>query len=138
MTESGDRVRALHERVLLVEGHRDCYEQIHWQNFGEENPVRDRLLPRLTEGGLDLVVYAIGGDTLAHSNGRDKKLLATCENIVDFRAAAASADGQIGTVRSARDLPERPDGTVRFVLHLEGGSPLEGSLAALEVTPGAG
>ena len=133
MTESMDRARALHERVVLVEGHRDCYEQIHWQNFGEENPVRDRLLPRLTAGGVDLVVYAIGGDTLAHSNGRDKKLLATCENIVDFRGSAAGADGRVGIVRTARNLPERPDGTARFVLHLEGGSPLEGSLAALEV-----
>jgi len=133
MTEPADRAGALHERSLVVEGHRDCYEQIHWQNFGEENPVRDRLLPRLVTGGVDVVVYAIGGDTLAHSNGRDKKLLATCENIVDFRAACAGADGRVEVVRRAGELPERPDGTVRFVLHLEGGSPLEGSLAALEV-----
>lgn len=133
MTVSGDRVRALHERVVLVEGHRDCYEQIHWQNFGEENPVRDRLLPRLVTGGVDLVVYAIGGDTLAHSNGRDKKLLATLENIVDFRSASANSDGRTTIVRRVSDLPEQPDGTTRFLLHLEGGSPLEGSLAALEV-----
>jgi len=133
MTETGNRAGVLHGQMVVVEGHRDCYEQIHWQNFGEENPVRDRLLPRLVTGGIDLVLYAIGGDTLAHSNGRDKKLLATLENILDFRAACAGADGQIQLVRGSGDLPVRPDGTTRFVLHLEGGSPLEGSLAALDV-----
>jgi len=130
-TEADDAA-TLHQRVVVVEGHRDCYEQIHWRNFGEENPVRDRLLPRLVAGGVNLVIYAIGGDTLAHSNGRDKKLLATVENIVDFRAACADSDGQLREVRRRGELPDRPDGITRFLLHLEGGSPLEGSLAALE------
>lgn len=124
--------RDLHERSIVIEGHRDCYEQLHWHHMGEQNPVRDRLLPRLRDGGVDVVIYAIGGDTLAHSSGRDKKLLATIENIVDLRTMVENADA-LGIVLGRDDLRERPDGTTRFVLHLEGGSPLEGSPAALEV-----
>lgn len=121
----------LHERSLVIEGHRDCYEQLHWHNMGEPNPVRDRLLPRLAAGGVDVVVYAIGGDTLAHSSGRDKKLLATIENIMELREMVATSS-TLSIAHTREDLPERPDGITHFVLHLEGGSPLEGSAAALE------
>jgi membrane dipeptidase len=130
-----DSVEAAHaasRQTLVIEGHRDCYEQLHWHNMGEENPVRDRLLPRLRAGGVDVTVYAIGGDTLAHSTGRDKKLLATLENIMDLREMCAADPTRLGIVRTREDLPQRPDGITRFLLHLEGGSPLEGSMAALE------
>ncbi|MBF8193655.1 membrane dipeptidase [Nonomuraea sp. K274] len=131
-TEIVPDAAAIHREAFVVEGHRDCYEQIHWLNFGEENPVRDRLIPRLAAGSVDLVVYAVGGDTLAHSNGRDKKLLATLENIDALVKACAEPDVPAGVVLRADDLPDASDGTSRFLLHLEGGSPLEGSMAALE------
>lgn len=116
----------------VVEAHRDCYEQIHWLNMGEDNPVRDRLLPRLVAGGVDLVVYAIGGDTLAHSNGRDKKLLATVENISELKRLCAQDPGRLAVATTAADLRSIPDGVTRFLLHLEGASPLEGNMASLE------
>lgn len=132
MASTYDEVaRNLHETSVVIEGHRDCYEQLHWRNMGEPNPVRDRLLPRLQEGGVDAVVYAIGGDTLAHSSGRDKKLLATIENIIDLRELVADSD-HLSILEGRDDLPGDPDGVVRIILHLEGGSPLEGSPAALE------
>lgn len=126
------------DRVPVVEGHRDCYEQIHWQNFGEDNPVRDRLLPRLVAGGVDVVVYAIGGDTLAHSNGRDKRLLMTLENIYALRNACRAEPQQLAVATAPQQLPTVADGMHRFVLHIEGGGPLEGSLTALEALYDAG
>lgn len=127
-----DRVARIHRDAFVVEGHRDCYEQIHWQNMGEENPVRDRLLPRLRAGGVDLVVYSVGGDSIAHSNGRDKKLLATIENLETLRLSREAMTPPSPLVLGAADVPDEPDGRVRFLLHLEGGSPLEGSMMALE------
>ncbi|MGH3494532.1 MAG: dipeptidase [Sciscionella sp.] len=134
MTEpvAPERVAMLHRENYIVEGHRDCYEQIHWQNMGEQNPVRDRLVPRLKAGGVDLVVYSVGGDSIAHTNGRDKKLLATIENIENLRFARAALTPPAPLVLTAEDLPSAPDGSIRFLLHLEGGTPLEGSMAALE------
>lgn len=119
-------------RALILEGHRDCYEQIHHLNGGDEDPVNDLIIPRLRSGHVDIVVYAVGGDSIAHSNGRDKRLLATLENISALMKALEHAGGAAKLVLSPKDVPERPDGIVRFALHLEGGGPVEGSLAALE------
>lgn len=127
-----ERATTLNQATTVVEAHRDCYEQIHWRNMGEDNPIRDRLLPRLDAGGVDTVVYAIGGDTLAHSNGRDKKLLATVENIDELRRMCEQASDRLSIITSSSELTAAPDGRVRILLHLEGASPLEGSLSALE------
>lgn len=129
---AADRAERLQKDSFVVEGHRDCYEQIYWRNLGEANPVRDRLGLRLSAGKVDLVVYAIGGDTIAHSDGRDKKLLATLDNLVDFQLLRSELCPPAELVLTAGDVPEIPDGRLRFLLHLEGGSPLEGSLGALE------
>jgi membrane dipeptidase len=124
-------VDRLHRETTIVEGHRDCYEQIHRLNQGEENPVRDRLVPRLRRGGVDLLFYAIGGDTIAHSNGTDRPLFATLQNIDALVRALSDPAAGASILHSASDLPAVPDGRVRFVLHLEGGRPLEGDLASL-------
>lgn len=128
----GVDVDNIHSQTLIVEGHRDCYEQIHRLNEGDENPIRDRMVPRLRAGGVDIVFYAIGGDTIAHSNGRDKRLLATIENISAFRRALADPTTGAAAIEDADDIPDAPDGKVHYVLHLEGGGPLEGTIAALE------
>ncbi len=122
----------LQKETYVVEGHRDCYEQIYWQNMGEINPVRDRLAPRLEAGGVDLVVYAVGGDSIGHSDGRDKKFLAAVENTVRLARARASMAPSADLILSRADVPGAPDGRLRFLLHLEGGSPLEGSAEVLD------
>lgn len=125
-------VERLHRDAVIVEGHRDCYEQVHRSNLGHPDPVGDLLVPRLRTGGVDVVLYAVGGDSIAHSNGRDDRLLATLDTVSALLASVRSSDGRARTVHEAPDLPDRSDGSVSFVMHLEGGGPLEGSLAALE------
>jgi membrane dipeptidase len=125
-------VARLHEETVIVEGHRDCYEQIHLLNQGHDDPIGEHLLPRLRAGGVDVVVYAVGGDSIAHSNGRDQPLLATLENIAGVMDGIRRSAGAAALALSGSDLPLRPDDTIRFVLHLEGGRPLEGSLGVLE------
>ena len=125
-------VEQIHAQSLIVEGHRDCYEQIRRLNEGEDDPLGRWLIPRLQTGGVDILLYAVGGDSIAHSNGGDKRLLATLENISALMDGLARSEGRATLALSKPDLPSQPDGTIRFVLHLEGGGPLEGSLAALE------
>jgi membrane dipeptidase len=125
-------IGALLSRVLVLEGHRDCYEQIHRSNAGDADPVNDLVIPRLRAGHVDIVIYAVGGDSIAHSNGRDKRLLATLENISTLTNSLRQSAAETQLVLRSQDVPEQPDGVLRFVLHLEGGGPLEGSLAALE------
>jgi len=119
-------------KSLIVEGHRDCYEQIHLLNIGDVDPVNRSIIPRLRSGHVDIVVYAVGGDSIAHSNGRDKRLLATLENISALGTGLRQSGGAARLIKTSDDVPDEPDGAIGFVLHLEGGGPLEGSLAALE------
>lgn len=132
MTAQLTAAEQLLSRALVLEGHRDCYEQIHHANGGDVDAVTELLVPRLRRGFVDVVVYAVGGDSLAHSNGRDKRLLATLDNIATLKASLSRADGGIHVVLGSEDLADQPDGDIRFVLHLEGGGPLEGSIGALE------
>lgn len=134
MTQTGDLVtttQRIHRDAVIVEGHRDCYEQIYRLNQGEENPIRDRLMPRLRAGGVDVVFYAIGGDTIAHSNGTDRPLAATLQNIDALAVALQHPDTGAEVLTDIAQLADTPDGRVRIVLHLEGGKPLEGDLSSL-------
>jgi membrane dipeptidase len=128
---SDDAIQLL-GRALVIEGHRDCYEQIHQLNEGHADPVNELIVPRLFRGYVDIVVYSVGGDSIAHSNGRDQRLLATLENISQLKRAIQSSGEKIHLVLDAHDLARHPDETVGFLMHLEGGGPLEGSVAALE------
>lgn len=134
MTQNDDlapTVERIHRDTTIVEGHRDCYEQIYRLNQGEQNPVRDRLIPRLQAGAVDVLFYAIGGDTIAHSNGTDRPLAATISNIDALARALEPPDAGADVLTDISDLPARPDGRVRFILHLEGCKPLEGDLSSL-------
>lgn len=130
MTDRASTV--LLERSLVIEGHRDCYEQIHRLNAGDDDPVRHLVAPRLRAGHVDIVVYAVGGDSIAHSNGRDDRLLATLDNLSELKKSMGASHGELALVSTPDDIPEHPDGILRFVPHLEGGGPLQGSMAALE------
>ena len=52
---------------IVVEGHRDVYEQLYRTSIGEKTPIRDGVAPRLIRDGINLTVYAISGDSYSHS-----------------------------------------------------------------------
>jgi membrane dipeptidase len=126
-------VNKIHKEHLIIDAHRDCYEQIHHRNYGHKTPLHEHMIPRLEQGGVDLVIYAVGGDTIAHSNGTDRPLHATIDNIDGYYQEAEMADSKIKTVLTGADLPELPTGKMHYMLHIEGGMPLEGQLSSLRM-----
>ena len=80
---------------------------------------------------LPLVVYAVCGDTVDHSQGSDRPLWAALDHLDRFYREAEQPGSGMRVVRSRGDLVDAHDGDVRFLLHFEGGSPLEGSTALL-------
>ena len=42
--------------TVVVEGHRDVYEQLHRKTIGEPEPLRDSIAPRLVHDGVNLSV----------------------------------------------------------------------------------
>ncbi|MBP1154980.1 MULTISPECIES: membrane dipeptidase [unclassified Paenibacillus] len=127
-------VQKIHKEHVIIDAHRDCYEQIHHRNYGHKTPLHEFMIPRLETGGVDMVIYAIGGDTIAHSNGTDRPLRATIENIDGYYQEAEMADSKIKTVFSGSDLPaDGPNGKMHYLLHIEGGMPLEGQISSLRM-----
>ena len=117
---------------VVVEGHRDVYEQLYRHSIGEEAPLRDAIVPRLIRDGINVSVYAISGDSYSHSQNTGRYLETALENIDSFLEEAPKSDGLIAMIRTRADLPERVrPGQISFLLHFEGGMPLQGSIYQL-------
>jgi membrane dipeptidase len=124
--------REMLKKHVVVEGHRDVYEQLYRKSISEEAPLRDAIAPRLIRDGIDLSVYAISGDSYSHSQNTGRYLETALENIDMFLEEAPRSEGMISLVRTRSDLPDkvRP-GQISFILHFEGGMPLRGSIHQL-------
>lgn len=120
------------KNTVVVEGHRDVYEQLYRKSVGEETPIRDAIAPRLIRDGINVCVYAISGDSYSHTQNTGRYLETALENIDMFLAEAPKSEGMISLIRTRSDLPEkvRP-GNISFLLHFEGGMPLQGSIHQL-------
>lgn len=117
---------------VVVEGHRDVYEQLYRRSVGETAPLRDAIAPRLIQNGVNVCVYAVSGDSYSHSQNTGRYLETALENIDMFLEEAPRSEGMISLIKTRADLPEtvRP-GNIAFVLHFEGGMPLQGSIHQL-------
>jgi membrane dipeptidase len=117
---------------LVIEGHRDVYEQIHRKSIGEEAPIRDGVAPRLIRDGINMTVYAISGDSYSHSQNTGRYLEIALEQVDQFLEEAPRSEGMIQMVKTRGDLPEKVEpGSVKFLLHFEGCMPLRGSIENL-------
>lgn len=120
------------QKHVVVEGHRDVYEQLYRVSAGEPSPLRDAIAPRLIRDGINVCVYAVSGDSYSHSQNTGRYLETALENIDLFLQEAPRSEGMISLIRTRGDLPGkvRP-GNVAFILHFEGGMPLQGSIHQL-------
>lgn len=117
---------------VVVEGHRDVYEQLYRRSVGEQNPLRDAIAPRLIRDGINVCVYAISGDSYSHSQNTGRYLETALENVDMFLEEAPRSEGMISLVKTRAELPDRVrPGNIAFLLHFEGGMPLQGSIHQL-------
>ena len=117
------------QKYVVVEGHRDVYEQIHRTAVGEKSPIRDAIAPRLIRDGINVCVYAICGDSYSHSQNTGRYLETALEQIDQFLEEAPRSEGMIQMVKTRGDLPDKIEpGTVKFLLHFEGCMQLRGSI----------
>lgn len=116
--------------IPTVLGHWDVYELLHRVRSGEEDPLGRSILPGLRRGNVHGVFFAVGGDSRSHASGSDLPLRGTL-NTMDVAFAAIDSTPEVTILRSQQDLASLRDDQVGFLLVLEGGRPLEGSLAVL-------
>jgi len=115
--------------AVVIEGHRDVYEQLYRSSIGEKSPIRDAVAPRLIRDGINMTVYAISGDSYSHSQNTGRYLETALDQIDQFLEEAPRSEGMIQMVKTRGDLPEQVEsGSVKFLLHFEGCMPLRGSI----------
>jgi membrane dipeptidase len=117
------------QKHVVVEGHRDVYEQLYRTSIGEPSPVRDAIAPRLIRDGINVCVYAISGDSYSHSQNTGRYLETALDQIDMFLQEAPRSEGMISLVKTRNDLPDKAEpGNIKFLLHFEGCMPLRGSI----------
>src|SRR4029434_7304639 len=117
---------------LVIEGHRDVYEQIYRKSIGEETPIRDCVAARLMRYGINMTVYAISGDSYSHSQNTGRYLETALEQIDQFLEEAPRSEGMIQMVKTRGGLPDKGEpGAAQFLLHFEGCMALRGSIQNL-------
>jgi membrane dipeptidase len=122
----------IHNKSIIVEGHRDVFEKFHLEKQGASNPVLNVTLPRLKKANISTTFYAICGDSLTHVRGTYRYLHSALENIDALKQEIAASQGQMKLILHREDLPTEPTpNRVHFILSFEGGRPLEGRLEHL-------
>lgn len=116
---------------VVLDAHHDIYELNALRRQGVEHPLASVLIPKWRRVGLDMLVFAIGGDSQLHANYADQPLRGTLENLDGLRQEIAAAEGEVRVIRNREDLPGAPGGPFVLMLTLEGGRPIEGSLGLL-------
>jgi membrane dipeptidase len=114
---------------LIVEGHRDIWEfndRFALREDSQNSPLRDFILPRLMEGGVDVVIMPAGGDSVDERGGSDYLLKGTMQVTDMLLTEIEKCGGKASIIRSRKDIPVKPDkNRVSFFLDLEGGGSIE-------------
>ncbi len=126
-----ERARRLHEKALVIDTHCDTTLKLQdpaW-SLGERHPSGHVDLPRLREGGVDAVFFAVWapgplppGEGVAAARARIHEIEQTVERF----------SGEVAPARSADDVREaRAGGRVAILIAIEGGYLIEDSLDTL-------
>src|SRR4029434_5098010 len=114
---------------LVIEGHRDVYEQLYRTSIGEKAPIRDAVAPRLIRDGINMTVYALSGDCYSQCQNSGRSLETALDQIDQLLEEAPRSEGMIQMVKTRGDLPDKVEpGSVKFLLHFEGCMPLRGNI----------
>ncbi len=93
------------QKHVVVEGHRDVYEQLYRTSIGEKLPIRDAIAPRLIGDGINVCVYAISGDSDSHSQNSGRYLETALDQIDQFLDEAPRSEGMIQMIKTRGDFP---------------------------------
>jgi len=114
---------------IIVEGHRDIWEfndRFALRDPSQESPMKDFLLPRLLEGGINVVIMPAGGDSVPERGDSDYLLKGTLQVIDMLLTEIEKTEGKASIILTRNDIPESPEKDhVYFFLDLEGGGSIQ-------------
>jgi membrane dipeptidase len=113
---------------IIVQGHYDIWEfndRFALNNEANNSPLRDYLLPRLLQGGVDVVIMPAGGEAARHRIENDQLLAGSLRSTDMLIREIEKTKGKASLILTKKDLPTVSDPNhVRFFLDFEGGDPV--------------
>jgi len=134
-----DRAKALHQDSIVALCHEDVPVDVaHRRMNGEREVLASVHLPRYRQGGVNLVVMAVGGDQIRpYCQPASGFPVCTFGALYGLNAVYDDVEesrGEFFIIDSVEGLDQlSPGGPVGLTLHLEGGQPLAGQLSMLKV-----
>ena len=116
---------------ITLNAHHDIYYLNELRRGGVEHPLVSVVVPQWRAVGLDMIVFAVAGDSQLLVNRSDLPLRGALENLEEAREEVAASGGRVALVRWRDDLPLLSGETFLLMLTIEGGRPLEGSVRLL-------
>ena len=124
---AGDR-KGPHD-FFIVRGHLDIWEfndRFRLTPEAKTAPLRDHMLPRLIEGGVDVVIIPAGGNSVPERGGRDRLFMGSMRVVDMLLTEIEKTDGRASLILKKSDIPTGPlEGEIRIFLDLEGGASIE-------------
>ncbi len=100
----------------IVRGHLDIWEfndRFRLTPDAETAPLRDHLLPRLIEGGVDVAIIPAGGDSVPERGGRDRLFMGSMSVVDMLLTEIEKTDGKASLILKKSDIPTGPCSVAR-------------------------
>ena len=126
-----DDIRALelHNSSIIVDAHSDIPFDLVRRPRSHESPMKQRHIPNLRTGGVDVVVCALTWDGRVYLGELLRALKAL--NVVNAEVER-NADDLVVARNTSEIRKAKEDGKISLILGFEGGKPLEGELTLLK------
>lgn len=112
--------------MITVEGHRDIYEFNDRFGDGEDSPLRDSMIQRYMDGGMNVIIMPVSGTAPRHRHGNHKMLEGSMQTLDMILREIEKTDGRAGVILSRDDIPIEPTrDKVWFFLDMEGAEPIQ-------------
>lgn len=123
-----ERSRVLHDTTPVVDGHNHIQIELQKRRYMGERGIFSRVYaPLIRQGGVNVLVYVVGGDSTSLVAGTDLPLWGTLENLDTIWQEAEESGDAMAICLTSQDIDNAlREGKIALILALEGGRPLEG------------
>lgn len=133
-------VRKGPKEFLIVIGHYDIWEfnaRFGTKNKSQNSPLRDFLLPRLMEGGVNVVVMPASGDSTQERMESDQVIHGGMRTIDMLLNEIEKTNGKASLILTKKDVPDKPDPDhVKFFFDMEGAETIQTNSEPNQYYPG--
>ena len=124
----GSTTKELHRNSIVMDGHNHIMIEVaKRRNMGEKAVFSNIYAPLIRQGGVNVLMMVVGGDSTSLTDQSDFPLWGTLRIIDMMWQEAEESKEDITICRNAKEIDDAiAAGKIAIIMGLEGGRPLEG------------